>query len=392
MTWPLSRFRTGDLIEVRSKEEILATLDEHGCVDGMPFMPEMLRYCGRRFRVSAVAHKTCETAYQTYQGRRLANAVHLEGLRCDGSAHGGCQADCNLFWKDVWLKRAGPGAEPPARQGGAPALSEQDLAAKTLLPPRTPAEEPHYACQATMVFDATEPLPWWDPWQYVLDIRTGNASVGGVLRNLWLASLRWLQPRVPFGYRFFQWLTEKMYRSLAGRSVPSGSGKVKRGARTPTGRLDLKPGEYVRVKSLAEIEVTLDQSMKNRGLGFDPEEMAPYCGRVFRVRRSVTQILHEVTGKMLYMKQPCIILEGVVCTGAYATCRLNCPRAFPCYWREIWLERAEAPAGDHDDGCAEPPVCRSTLAGPTPAQQRIALPLRAPREAMAGVAAGGGAP
>src|SRR5262245_52044497 len=104
MTWQLSRFRAGQLIEVRSKEEILATLDAQGCVDGMPFMPEMLQFCGQRFQIEAVAHKTCEVAYKTYKARRIENSVHLENARCDGSAHGGCQADCNLFWKDEWLK------------------------------------------------------------------------------------------------------------------------------------------------------------------------------------------------------------------------------------------------------------------------------------------------
>jgi hypothetical protein len=46
----------------------------------------------------------------------------------------------------------------------------------------------------------------------------------------------------------------------------------------------------------------------------------------------------------MYMKQPCIILEGAVCQGEYAACRLNCPRAIPSYWREIWLERVFQPA------------------------------------------------
>ncbi len=67
--------------------------------------------------------------------------------------------------------------------------------------------------------------------------------------------------------------------------------------------------------------------------------MAPFCGKVFRVRRSVTQIIDEPTGKMRVMKQPCIMLEGVVCKGEYAGCRLNCPREIPSYWRELWLER-----------------------------------------------------
>ena len=45
MSWQLSQFRAGDLVEIRSREEILATLDEHGRLDGMPFMPEMLAFC-----------------------------------------------------------------------------------------------------------------------------------------------------------------------------------------------------------------------------------------------------------------------------------------------------------------------------------------------------------
>jgi hypothetical protein len=69
--------------------------------------------------------------------------------------------------------------------------------------------------------------------------------------------------------------------------------------------------------------------------------MAPYCGGTFRVRSSVTKIIDEATGKMRRMKQPCIILEGVVCRAEYARWRLNCVRAIPCYWRELWLERVE---------------------------------------------------
>jgi hypothetical protein len=41
------------------------------------------------------------------------------------------------------------------------------------------------------------------------------------------------------------------------------------------------------------------------------------------------------------MKQPCIMLEGVVCNAEYASGRLNCPREIPSYWRELWLERVE---------------------------------------------------
>src|SRR5215470_14683966 len=36
----------------------------------------------------------------------MTNSVHLEGVRCDGSGHDGCQASCLIFWKESWLKRA----------------------------------------------------------------------------------------------------------------------------------------------------------------------------------------------------------------------------------------------------------------------------------------------
>jgi hypothetical protein len=59
------------------------------------------------------------------------------------------------------------------------------------------------------------------------------------------------------------------------------------------------------------------------------------------VRERVTTIVDEKTGKLVHMKQPCIMLEGVVCTSEYSQCRLLCPRAIPPFWREIWLERVE---------------------------------------------------
>src|SRR5947199_387492 len=41
----------GDWVEILSKNEILATLDSNGRLEGLPFMPQMLKFCGRRFQV-----------------------------------------------------------------------------------------------------------------------------------------------------------------------------------------------------------------------------------------------------------------------------------------------------------------------------------------------------
>ncbi len=342
MNWKLSRFRAGDFVEVRGKEEILATLDAQGRLENLPFMPEMLQYCGRRFRVAAVAHKSCDMIGTPGTARRMSTTVHLEGLRCDGSAHGGCQAECNLYWKDDWLKPvdATPHGESQRPTAGA-GCTESQLNAAILMSPAANSSEVRYACQGTRLFEATEPLPWWNVRQYLFDITSRNRRPGHVIRVLFLAALRRLQPRVPIGYRLFGSFSERMHRALTGRGSPRLNAGIADGAPTPTGTLDLKAGERVRIKPQAQIEQTVNRAGLNRGMTFDHEEMAPYCGRTFTVRKRVTRIIEERTGRMLEMKQPCIMLEGVVCKSEYARNRLNCPRAIPAYWREIWLERVE---------------------------------------------------
>ena len=100
--------RVGDLVEVRSADEIMATLDERGELENLPFMPEMLKFCGQRLTVDKVAHKLCDTISGSGL-HKMENAVHLTDSRCDGTAHGGCQTACLLYWKEAWLKRVEPG-------------------------------------------------------------------------------------------------------------------------------------------------------------------------------------------------------------------------------------------------------------------------------------------
>jgi hypothetical protein len=103
------KLHVGEWIEVRSKEEILNTLDKDGRMEGLPFMPQMFQYCGQRFQVYKRAHKTCDFVY-TMSSRWLPNGVHLD-LRCDGADYGGCQHACLIYWKEAWLKRVGDNAK-----------------------------------------------------------------------------------------------------------------------------------------------------------------------------------------------------------------------------------------------------------------------------------------
>ena len=74
-------------------------------------------------------------------------------------------------------------------------------------------------------------------------------------------------------------------------------------------------------------------------------EMVPYCGKgTFRVIRRVERLINEKTGEMVQLKNPCIILEGVTCSGNYLYQRMFSPRHEYMYCREIWLERVPAAA------------------------------------------------
>ena len=328
--WILSKLRAGDWVVVRSKAEILATLDKSGALDGMPFMPEMLAFCGRRLRVAAVAHKTCDPAYKT-GGRRLDRTVHLEATRCSGAAHGGCEAECNFFWKDAWLKPA----PTSGNESVAPAVAL--TAAESAALPTMKGD--CYTCQATELNRASVRLPWWNPRQYLLDISTGNHSLKQVSKVLLLSWSRQLL-RIPVAHRFWRSVNDWMFRLLTGRPAPYFDGLVPPGEKTPTAKLDLQPGEWVRVKPVGQIAETLDRNSKNRGMWFDIE-MTMFCEQKFKVHRRVNKIIDERTGKMIEMKNPCITLDGVLCSGLHSSERLLCPRAITPYWREAWLDRVK---------------------------------------------------
>jgi hypothetical protein len=342
----ISKSRAGDWVEVRSKEDILASLDRNGKLDGLPFMPEMFALCGKRVRVYKRAHKTCDTV-NDYKGRKVRNAVHLDGSRCDGQSHGGCQAGCLIFWKEAWLKRAPRNDGPDAvfddsRLGNSDnsqglGCSEADVVAATRVSNGNPSEAV-YACQATLLPVFTERLPWWSPGQYLEDYTSGNVGFGKMIRGLIYMGFNGLvNAGIGLG-RSLRWLYDVTAKMRCGFAYPRRFGLVPAGERTPDLRLNLQPGDWVRVKSYREILATLDQANKNRGLYFDAE-MVPACGRVYRVLRRVTRIVDEKTGRLLEFKNPCIILEGVACESRYSECRLFCPRSIYSYWREIWLER-----------------------------------------------------
>jgi hypothetical protein len=246
------RLRVGDRVEVRSAEEILATLDQRGERDSLPFMPEMLRFCGREFTVDKVAHKLCDTIGRS-GFRRMDNAVHLSGVRCDGRAHGGCQASCLIYWKTDWLKRADPAVPVPA----GPASPSGD---RRLLPLLTAASRGQpapdgaetYRCQATELLRAApEAVPARDLRQHVRDVRSGEVGVLWSLRALLVALFNRYQEASRRVLPRWLWIR----RGLRWGFLRGGAAGL-----TPTARTDLRPGELVRVRPKQEILKTLTRT------------------------------------------------------------------------------------------------------------------------------------
>ncbi len=344
----------GDWVEVRSKEEILATLDTNGRLEGMPFMPQMFEYCGQRFPVFRRAHKTCDTVSGHYANRRVPNGIHL-GHRCDGKAFGGCQADCLIYWKEAWLKPVAGEATTPVSPSVASAVTRhsagakgacttEDVMAATRSAHAGPGGETRFSCQATELLNFTLPLKNWDARQYVEDYRSKNASLGQLLSVLMFAGFQKLTRPEAVG-RPARWLYDRFQALRGGVPYPRRPGVLQPGQPSPDSALNLQPGDLVRVKPFEQILATMGPQNMHRGMSFDVE-MVPYCGRTYRVRARVENFVDERTGLMKRLKTPAVILEGVTCGGRYSNHRWLCPRGIFPWWREVWLERVSDAKAD----------------------------------------------
>jgi hypothetical protein len=348
------KLRVGDWVEIKSKKDILRTLDKRGCLEGLPFMPQMFQFCGKQYKVFKRAHKTCDTiGYYRGGGRLLKNGVHLE-IRCDGTDYDGCKAACLLFWKEAWLNPLSDKSSIKGRhfQGNFPVTNctELDVLTATRAEIQTDNGDIKYSCQATELLNFTTYVAWWDFRQYIEDFISGNASIGRIVSGFFFACYYYLLKERYRSAIPFHWLYDKFQSVRGGCPYPGRRGVIPIGQTTPSSTLNLLPGEVVRIKSYEEILTTLDKYNRNRGLHFDVE-LVPYCKGNYRVKCQVDKFIDEKTGKMSFMKTPAVILEDVWCRSRYSQCRLFCPRSIYSWWREIWLERVRENIAQSTEKC-----------------------------------------
>lgn len=281
-------------VRVKTAHEIELTLDSEGKTEGLPFMPEMVPFCGHTFRVRSLADKTCVRGF-----RRLDRVCHLENTRCSGRAHGGCQACCLLYWHEAWL-------EPAA---GPIASSDEHLNIPIQISQASDSNTQTYRCQLTEVGKLGTETPVPGVLHYFRLFWSGKL---GRSKLKFLA--RWTSDRILLAF----------HRRLKHSSQPVREHE------------QFMVGDRVRVRSRPEILKTVDRRGANRGLLLTAD-MLRYCDKSFRVTARVNRIIDESSGRLKHLQNECYILGGVTCSGG----RSMCTREELYFWRDIWLEKLE---------------------------------------------------
>jgi glycosyltransferase involved in cell wall biosynthesis len=334
-----AQLRAGDWVEVRSKQEILRTLDSVGRLDGLPFMPQMFHSCGTRLRVSARAHKTCDTINGA-GSRRMRRAVHLEHLHCDGQAYAGCGAACLIFWKEAWLKRVEPHSDHASRAANPPSGPAECTEAAVMTGTRSAAStdaDPRYVCQATQLLDATTRQSWWDLRQYLEDYESGNVRLGEAFRAIATVATRVVANCIWFN-RSDRGAVARPFDCVEPAQIDVAIRRRSRVSSYADSVREVGPslqaGGIVRLTPNAAASLEKGES---RGKP-DFVRTLQASGGTGTVRARVEHIIDDRTGRVLTVLPAGISLDGVRCEGRYSIDRMFCPRSIFPLFREACLE------------------------------------------------------
>jgi len=102
------KFDVGDLVQVKSKEDISENLDPMNNLDGCLFMDQMWEFCGNEFEIIKVV-KNIFDERQCKMYKASAPIYILEGIICDGKVESfeqTCDHSCYLLWHEDWLVKA----------------------------------------------------------------------------------------------------------------------------------------------------------------------------------------------------------------------------------------------------------------------------------------------
>ena len=111
----------GELVQIRPRDEIAATLDERGKCRGLWFDVEMAPHCGNTYRVQGRVERFIDET----NGRMIelsSDCLILDGVTCSGERSSWryfCHRAIYPWWREAWLRRVDgdEGRSDPSRAG-----------------------------------------------------------------------------------------------------------------------------------------------------------------------------------------------------------------------------------------------------------------------------------
>lgn len=100
------QFHRGDIVRVRSREQIKALLSGDDANRRCAFMHEMYQYCGRELQIMKFVESFFDEAKQ--RTCKCRETVILEDAVCSGKQRlyrMKCDRNCYFFWRTDWLER-----------------------------------------------------------------------------------------------------------------------------------------------------------------------------------------------------------------------------------------------------------------------------------------------
>ncbi len=278
------KFAAGETVRVLPREDIAKAYDPAtGALEGCLFMAQMGDYCGRTFRVMQVIDSFFnEHRHRTFRPR--SPLYLLENVTCHGKVGefaDKCDHRCYLLWHEEWL-------QSPGGNGGDAHYDKSAL---------SPSAAGSAGCQLQLID------------------QIGNENT-------------WLNEKLQYSVRKYRYYRRKVLSRLKPNSHALTSSTAAVG--------EIRPGDLVRVRPVAEIKSSLDKARKTRGCTFQ-DRMYEYCGKEFRVAEKVDHFFDESKQKFCKCKN-IFLLEGAYCNGQTAYLR-PCDRNCYYFWQAGWLEK-----------------------------------------------------
>jgi hypothetical protein len=96
--------QAGELVTVKSRDEIMGTLNKDSRNRGLYFDAEMVIFCDKQYRVNRRIEKIIDEP--TGKMRHFtSDCIVLDNVVCESYYHALCPRKIQAYWREIWLRR-----------------------------------------------------------------------------------------------------------------------------------------------------------------------------------------------------------------------------------------------------------------------------------------------